>query len=305
LIPQFYQVRKFNTDQFTEGARLVLWGYFMKVVVSDRLATYVDSVFNNIGQHNSSSLIIASVFFSFQIYCDFGGYSNIAVGCAKIMGFDLMTNFRRPYMATSVTDFWRRWHISLSTWFRDYLYIPLGGNRCSKKRNYFNLLITFVVSGLWHGASWTFIIWGGINGLFQIVIDKIAKNIRKRIQLFLKTDRYQTIVYYFNILFTFILITIAWVFFKARTVSDAFLLFERVLFHPGPLFIVPMQALVYGSAFLIVLIISDFIQEKNKGKHFFLESESAVVRYISYLSIVILILLFGVFDGSQFIYFQF
>jgi D-alanyl-lipoteichoic acid acyltransferase DltB (MBOAT superfamily) len=305
LIPQFYQIHKFNTNYFTEGARLILWGYFMKVVVSDRLATYVDSVFNNIAQHNSSSLIVASVFFSFQIYCDFGGYSNIAIGCAKIMGFDLMTNFRRPYMAASVTDFWRRWHISLSTWFRDYLYIPLGGNRCSKKRNYFNLMVTFVVSGLWHGASWTFVIWGGINGLFQILIDKTFKNTRNRIQSFLRMDRYRTVVYYLNVLFTFILITIAWVFFKARTLSDAFLLFDRVLSHHGPLFTVPMQALMYGSIFSIVLIVSDFIQEKNDGKHFFLENERAIVRYISYLLIVILILMFGVFDGSQFIYFQF
>ena len=168
LLPQFYKKRNFDLSKATDGMRQILWGYFMKVVVADRLALYVDVVYNNVEMHNSITLLLATVLFSFQIYCDFAGYSNIAIGTAKIFGFQLMDNFKRPYFATSITDFWRRWHISLSTWFRDYVYIPLGGNRVSKFRHYSNLFITFVISGLWHGANWTFIIWGALHGFYQI-----------------------------------------------------------------------------------------------------------------------------------------
>lgn len=161
LLPQFREKHVFNTSMAIDGLKLMLWGYFMKVVVADRLAVYVDAVYNNVDQHNGTSLLLASILFSFQIYGDFGGYSLIAIGAAKIMGFRLMTNFKRPYFATSIKAFWSRWHISLSTWFKDYLYIPLGGNRVSRKRHYYNLFVTFLVSGVWHGANMTFVIWGG------------------------------------------------------------------------------------------------------------------------------------------------
>lgn len=304
LLPQFHRINNFSTSNFTEGARLVLWGYFMKVVISDRLAIYVDLVYNNISYHNSITLIVASIFFAFQIYCDFGGYSNIAIGCAKIMGYDLMTNFRRPYLSTSVTEFWRRWHISLSTWFRDYLYIPLGGNRCSKKRNYFNLLTTFIVSGIWHGANWTFIVWGALNGVFQ-VYEKMTFRTREKLSNSLKLYRISTLVYIFNVVLTFIVITITWVFFRADTIGDALVVFERILNIRGALYTVPLQALLYGTFFTVILIVSDVLQERNNEKHFFLENKYRFVRYATYLSIVILILLFGVFDSSRFIYFQF
>ena len=169
LLPQFKVKHYLNREDITTGLRWMLWGYFMKVVVADRLALYTDAVFGNIAHHTGVSILVAAVLFTFQIYCDFAGYSFIALGCSRIMGFRLIVNFARPYMATSVQDFWRRWHISLSTWFRDYLYIPLGGSRCSKWRTRMNLMITFVVSGLWHGANWTFVIWGGLNGLFQVI----------------------------------------------------------------------------------------------------------------------------------------
>jgi D-alanyl-lipoteichoic acid acyltransferase DltB (MBOAT superfamily) len=304
LLPQFHRIHHFDTPNFTQGMRLILWGYFMKVVLSDRLAIYVDLVYDNIPSHNSITFIVASVFFAFQIYCDFGGYSNIAIGCAKIMGFELMTNFNRPYSSASVTEFWRRWHISLSTWFRDYLYIPLGGNRCSRKRNYFNVLITFTISGLWHGANWTFVIWGALNGIFQ-VIEKILTGFRKKLLVFFKLSKTPRIIHCFNVFVTFIVITITWIFFRAKTLGDAMQIFDRILSVPGGLFRVPMQALSYGSFFILLLIISDFLQEKNNGRHFFLENKYSWVRYISYLTVVILILLFGVFDSSRFIYFQF
>ena len=174
----------------------------MKIVVADRLAIYVNSVYNNVEHHSSITLIFATVFFAIQIYCDFGGYSNIAIGCAKIMGFDLMTNFKRPYFAQSCAEFWSRWHISLSTWFKDYVYIPLGGNRGGAFKNYRNLFITFLVSGLWHGANWTFVVWGALNGVYQIVFKVlgIAPNRNK--------DRKSPVRYSLNVFLTFFLMIV-------------------------------------------------------------------------------------------------
>jgi D-alanyl-lipoteichoic acid acyltransferase DltB (MBOAT superfamily) len=220
------------------------------------------------------------------------------------MGFDLMTNFKRPYLSSSVVEFWRRWHISLSTWFRDYLYIPLGGNRCSKKRNYFNVLVTFTVSGLWHGANWTFIIWGALNGIFQL-IEKISANFRARFLTFFKLSKIPKIVHLFSILITFVLVTIAWVFFRAENLNVAMFVFDKMLNDSGPVNTIPLQALLYGSFFILLLIISDCLQEWNGDKHFFLENKYSWVRYTTYLFLIVVILLFGVFDSSRFIYFQF
>lgn len=168
---------------------MMLWGFFMKLVVGDRAGIYVDTVFGNWEMHNGTSLIIATFLYTMQIYCDFAGYSLIAIGCARVLGFKLMDNFNRPYFATSVTEFWRRWHISLSTWFRDYLYIPLGGSRTGKWRTYRNLFITFLVSGLWHGAAYTFVIWGAYHGLLQI-LEKVSKNLKIRTFSFLRISGY-------------------------------------------------------------------------------------------------------------------
>lgn len=169
LLPQFKQKHTFSYENVMAGVRLMLWGYFLKLVLADRCAIYVDAIYNNAAHHNGGSYLLASLFFPFQIYGDFSGYSLTAIGAARVLGFNLMENFRRPYFATTVTDFWRRWHISLSTWFRDYVYIPLGGNRVSKARCHLNIMITFFVSGIWHGANWTFIIWGTIHGALQCV----------------------------------------------------------------------------------------------------------------------------------------
>jgi D-alanyl-lipoteichoic acid acyltransferase DltB (MBOAT superfamily) len=169
LLPQFREAHTFNYDRVASGLKLMTWGMFKKVVIADRLAVFVDAVYNSPGEYAGLPVIIATYFFAFQIYCDFSGYSDIAIGAARVMGIDLMDNFRRPYFSKSIGEFWRRWHISLSTWFRDYLYIPLGGNRVSKVRWLANLMIVFVVSGLWHGAAWTFVIWGGLHGMYLIV----------------------------------------------------------------------------------------------------------------------------------------
>ncbi|MDR1880631.1 MAG: MBOAT family protein [Tannerellaceae bacterium] len=304
LLPQFHSPHTFSTDNVTQGLRLMLWGYFMKVVIADRLSVYVNAAYNNLPYHNGTTLLLATFFFAFQIYCDFGGYSNIAIGCAKIMGFELMTNFRRPYLAVSITDFWRRWHISLSTWFKDYLYIPLGGNRCSKRRHYYNLFITFVVSGIWHGANWTFVAWGALNGGFQI-IEKAVSGFNKKAFPFLRISNYPKLIHVMQVLITFGLISTMWVFFRANNITDAFLVFDKILFRQGSLLSNNIDAFSYCLFFTFALIISDIFQERNNGKHILLENNRAFVRYFSYIAITLTILAFGVFDSSQFIYFQF
>ena len=188
LLHQFYEKHEFDCNRVVEGLKIILWGLFMKIVIADRIAIYVNAVYNNSEQHSGKSLALATVFFAFQIYCDFAGYSNIAIGTAKVMGFKLMTNFNRPYFSRSISEFWKRWHISLSTWFRDYLYISLGGNRVSIPRWYLNLFLVFTISGLWHGANWTYIIWGSLNG-FYLVFAIITEKWRKRFKQLIGLDQ--------------------------------------------------------------------------------------------------------------------
>ena len=236
----------------------------MKVVVADRITLYVDPIFNNLDNHSGISVLLAAALFSLQIYCDFGGYSYIAIGCGKAMGFNLMTNFERPYMANSVSEFWRRWHISLSTWFKDYVYIPLGGNRCSIWRNRLNLLITFTVSGLWHGANWTFVVWGFLNGLFQIIDKKLKVK---------------------SVILTFILMTIAWTFFRANTMDDAIQALGMMFIPSGELYLPQMSLLLYIIMGITILIFCDIIEER-KGRHPLLENRYIIVRYISLLCLL-------------------
>lgn len=298
LLPQFEEKHPFNTANITAGLRMMLWGYFMKVVVADRLGLYTSAVFGNLHYHTGSTILLAAVFFSLQIYCDFAGYSYLAWGTAKAMGFNLIVNFERPYMSRSVTEFWRRWHISLSTWFRDYVYFPLGGSRCGKWRNRFNLMVTFLVSGLWHGANWTFVVWGGLNGAFQVV--------GKAIPSFKKSENkiIETLHRWWDIIVTFVLMTIAWVFFKSNTIADAGYAVKTMLIPTGKLYVPQMSIMLYCLLGVFVLVLSDILWEK-KGKHPFLESNCIAVRFASYLGFAMLILLLGVFDGGQFIYFQF
>ncbi|MBK8139117.1 MAG: MBOAT family protein [Chloroflexi bacterium] len=222
LLPQFYVDHRFDYARTVEGFRYILWGAFKKLVIADRLAIYVNAVYNSADDYSGLTLINATVFFAFQIYCDFSGYSDIAVGAAKIMGFDLMVNFRQPYLSQSIREFWRRWHISLSTWFRDYLYIPLGGNRKGFGRMLGNLFVVFVISGLWHGANWTFLIWGALHG-GMIVVESIGarRSWGKRVPHLARWAA------------TFVLVCIAWVFFRANTVEDAFHVLGNILDFSG------------------------------------------------------------------------
>jgi D-alanyl-lipoteichoic acid acyltransferase DltB (MBOAT superfamily) len=304
LLHQFYEQHRFELNRVAEGLKLILWGFFMKLVVADRLALYVDAIYSNPERHSSISLITATVFFAFQIYADFAGYSNIAIGSARVMGFKLMTNFNRPYFSKSIAEFWKRWHISLSTWFRDYLYIPLGGRRVAVPRWYLNLLVVFLVSGLWHGASWNFIIWGGLNGLFLLATIAAAPWTGKlRRQLIASGQgRLYTLL---QILITFGLICITWVFFRAATLSDAWLILQRICTAGGPLFADWSAVMLYSLGAILFLVAVEYKDEFHRGSLSFMNHRLAVVRYGTYTTLIMAILLFGVFDGGQFIYFQF
>lgn len=219
MLPQLRKQHAFDYDRIVSGLRLILWGAFKKIVIADRLAIYVNFIYNDVDQYSGLPLLVATFFFTFQIYCDFSGYSDMAIGSARIFGIDLMTNFRQPYFAISLRDFWRRWHISLSTWFRDYVYIPLGGNRVSWLRQALNLLVVFVVSGLWHGAGWTFVVWGAIHGAFVVVETALVNS---------SLNRYTLNIWLRRIL-TFVIVYVTWIFFRANSLDDAVYILSNLL----------------------------------------------------------------------------
>lgn len=223
LIPQLESPRAFRYDQATYGLKQMAWGYFKKLCVADLVGAYVDLVYGNLSGHRGFSLVIAALFYSLQIYCDFSGYTDIAIGAAKLFGIDLMVNFRSPYFSSSVKEFWSRWHISLSSWFRDYLYIPLGGNRKGKFRQQVNVLATFLVSGLWHGASWTFVLWGGLHGAAQVIENLSAKGGRKP-----EAESKRTAGWALRVCAVFLFVTSAWVFFRAQSIQDAAYVFRNM-----------------------------------------------------------------------------
>lgn len=220
LLKQFHDEKQFDYYQTTYGLKLLVWGFFKKLVIADNLAICVNKVFDNVYEYSGLSLIVVAVFFTIQIYCDFSGYTDIANGIAKMLGINGMKNFDSPYFSHSMQDFWRRWHISLSTWFRDYVYIPLGGSRVKKFRHYVNLMITFLLSGLWHGANWTFIIWGGLHGLL-LVIATMTSTWKKKWYNNLRLSEDNFIIYWLKVAITFSLVCFAWIFFRANTIGDA------------------------------------------------------------------------------------
>ena len=294
LLKQFKEEHQFDYDYAMSGFKLMLWGYFIKLCMADRAAIYVDNVFNNINSHEGYSTLIASIMFTIQIYGDFAGYTFIALGCARIMGFSLNDNFRRPYFAVSITDFWRRWHISLSTWFRDYVYFPLGGSRTTKAKTYRNLMITFGISGLWHGANWTFIVWGLLHGIAQCV--ERALGLHKR-----ELHSWNKLL---HILATLFIVNIAWVLFRANTISDAVIAVQQ-MFSPSDF------TLVNGkfTAFLVLIVIfivfvKETIEEFNSNTSS-TSNNPLLSNYIWPIFLLVCIGLLGVFDGGQFIYFQF
>ena len=296
LLPQFHEKHSFSYRNAAEGLRQMLWGFFMKLCVADVLAEFVNAVYNNVSQHNGTSLVLATVLFAFQIYCDFGGYSNIAIGAARVMGFRLMENFRSPYLSSGVGEFWKRWHISLSSWFKDYVYIPLGGSRVGKVRHLANLMITFLVSGLWHGAYWTFLLWGLLHGIYQV-----ADVMRRR--LFGTIETKSLTLRLLGIALCFVLVDFAWIFFRANTVGDAFDIVGKIFTDFGRPYI-NITSLSLGGVGLCILIIKELSEYFGWRLHA-IHSSNIIIRYATVILLVCYILIFGSLDGDQFIYFQF
>ena len=298
VIPQLKAMRPyFNYSKAVEGLKMLLWGMFMKVVVADRVALYVDTVFPSYMNYTGVTCFVASILYTIQIYTDFAGYSLMAIGVGKTLGFELTENFRRPYFAVSVTDFWRRWHISLSTWLKDYVYIPLGGSRCSKLRIYWNIFVTFLVSGIWHGANWTFIVWGIWHGLFQIVEKAIGQ----------QKCEYGWFGKSIKIAVTFLLVNFAWIFFRMPSLGDAVGMIGRIfdLSLPKTLYVSGMTDLAFVVMGVLLLLIKDVRDEYFPMRMQLMNSRYAVVRWSGYLLIMVAILLTGVFGADQFIYANF
>ncbi len=297
LLHQFHQRKYFDLSRLQDGLSLALWGLFKKVVVADSLAIYTDTVYDAHSHHSGASLLVATYCFAFQIYCDFSGYSDIARGVSRVYGIELMNNFDAPYLSKSISEFWTRWHISLSTWFRDYVYIPLGGNRVSLGRNFFNLFFVFLLSGFWHGANWTFIVWGGLHGLY-LIAGRLWAISRKRLGMAGEPSLLRQML---AILLTFHLVLIAWVFFRAKDVATAFDITRRMLTPTGQVFYDPI--LVQCALGVLIVIGSDWLIRRTD---FWNNLNSyPVTRFAACLAMLFGISLLGVENGSQFIYFQF
>jgi alginate O-acetyltransferase complex protein AlgI len=315
MMHQFYEEHSYSYHRIRNGLLLMLWGYFQKVLVADRLALLVNTVYNDPQNYKGFEIIIATVFYAFQIYFDFSSLSDIAIGACEVLGFRISKNFERPYFSKSIKEFWRRWHISLCSWFKDYLYIPLGGNRRGKLRTYINIMIVFLVSGLWHGAAINFVIWGGLHGIYQIAGD-ILQPIRKKAFKAFNIKKHALSYRIFQILFTFMLVDFAWIFFRANKFSDAVILLKNMMyFNPwvftdGSLYNLGLNSKNFLVAVLgiSVILIVNLIQ-RTKSVRIQLYKQDAIFRWALYLTVVVIILIFGIYgpdyNAKQFIYMQF
>ncbi|MDM8543757.1 MBOAT family O-acyltransferase [Desulfococcaceae bacterium HSG9] len=300
FLPQILSTREIKSEYISNGCRLILWGLYKKIVVADRLGVYVDSVYGNIVNHSGLTFQVATIFFAFQIYCDFSGYSDIARGLSNLMGFNLVLNFQTPYFSRNIKEFWQRWHISLSTWLRDYLYIPLGGNRSVKSKTFRNVMVRMLLGGLWHGANWTFIVWGAVHGIY-IILGKLINSYKDNNM----NTSYRN-VFLNSRLLVFYFICITWVFFRSNSLSEALYILENFFNFKEPLFTSgrAIEHLFYGLfGIFIVLLIEGRYMNHASGEIFFISS--TIRRWAMYYAILFSILLFGVFENEGFIYFQF
>lgn len=316
LIPQLHQDRQFNPDFIKEGFKLIILGYFKKLVVADRLSIYVNAVYDNSEFHNGTTLLIATIFFAFQIYADFAGYTDIALGSAKLFGFDMTGNFRRPYLATSVKDFWDRWHITFSTWLRDYIFLPIAyfiAHKLNDKRflgipaNFWSytiaILSTFIICGIWHGVGWTYLIWGMLFGIF-LSFSNATKNIQKRLRTSFGVSKTSNWYRTYSIVLTFSLVLFAWVFFRAATIADALSIISKFFTMSGQIFYQPSE-LAFAVIAIGSLLAIDLKMEFFPGWFPVLDNRQFGIRLAGIALLIVMILLLGVFDGGQFIYFQF
>ena len=304
MFPQFKAEKKIDYSLVSQGLKLMLWGYFMKLVVADRLGIYVDAVYDNIPEHNGTSFLFTAILYPFQVYADLGGYSLIAIGTAKILGMNVMHNFNRPFFATSMSEFWRRWHISLITWLTDYVYTPLSF--AFRRRGVWGivtaLMITFFISGIWHGAKLTFLVWGIMQGVFlcaEALSNKQKSQFEKKYNLE-KNGVYITI----SCLITFLLFASSQIFARSTTINDALVIYSKILFQHGLLY-VDMTTLAYALAGLIILLVKEFMEEFFPNKIVLFKNKSVVVRFSTYLMVLFIVLYFGVLNSTQFIYFKF
>jgi D-alanyl-lipoteichoic acid acyltransferase DltB (MBOAT superfamily) len=307
LLHQFWEVHQFDYDLVNRGLKTMAWGFFKKLVIADRLALYVNDVYAAPTAYNGLQLSIATFFFAYQIYCDFSGYSDIAIGTAQVLGFRLMQNFDTPYYSRSISEFWRRWHISLSTWFKDYLYIPLGGARVGRGRLVFNLMVTFAVSGLWHGANWTYVVWGIVNGVY-IVVGRFTRTWRDSAFRAVGMDPEGRMRNSIGLAVTFLLTCLAWIVFRARNMGDTWYIVTHIArgwnFHQIATEQFYMRQFPAAVGALVLL---EVIQQLNK--HGALSERiswlPAVGRWTVYAGFAMIVVLFGVYREAQFIYFQF
>lgn len=312
LLPQFFEQKTISRSDISDGLKQMIWGFFKKVVIADRVALLVNQVYSSPESYPGFASILATFFFAIQIYCDFSGYSDIAIGSARMMGFRLMENFRKPYFAKSISEFWSRWHISLSTWFRDYVYIPLGGNRVSKPRWMFNIMITFVVSGFWHGANWTFLIWGALHGMY-LLAEKYVRDVAS----FGLLGKFSAPL---AVASTFVLTCFAWIFFRSESVSDAIFIIQNLLSNPGYVLLLPQDLFIERSYLfslglrefeffvaicsILILAVVDY-KSRNQTIVSWLNSKGYFRRVSFVYLIFMLTLMFGEFNQNEFIYFQF
>lgn len=316
LLEQLKKKHLFSFERMREGLLVILWGFFLKLVIADRTAVFVDAVYNNYQEYGGCYLLVATILFGIQIYCDFFGYSTIAVGAAHILGIRLMENFDSPYLAQSVAEFWRRWHISLTSWFRDYLYIPLGGNRKGRGRKYLNIMIVFLASGLWHGAEWSFVLWGGLNGLYQVV-GELIRPVRAVVIRKLRLNPESIGSKAVKVIFTFTLVDFAWIFFRAPTIQDAFGIIRNMftVFNPwvlwdGSLYQLGMDQHNFCLMLLAIgiLALADVMKRKECNIYGILLKQDLWCRWFCYLVALFVVVILGRYGtsyGSTFIYFQF
>lgn len=307
LLHQFHEVHYFDYERITSGLKRMAWGFFKKLVIADRLALYVNDVYAAPQQFTGLQLTIATVFFAYQIYCDFSGYSDIAIGSARVMGFRLTENFKRPYASRSISEFWQRWHISLSTWFRDYVYIPVGGNRVSRLRHSANLLLTFGISGLWHGANWTYVIWGLLNGVY-LIVGESTRDTRRRLRGGLSFPGSVLAGRALAILGTFALTCVGWVVFRAKNMEDAWYILTHLsknwdFWQIGTEQFL-MRQMPVALLSILLLEVAEFVHARSSLTEM-LAKFSLPTRWAVYSSFFLAVVMFGVYRKAQFIYFQF
>ncbi|MGM0622232.1 MAG: MBOAT family O-acyltransferase, partial [Bacteroidota bacterium] len=304
LVPQFLKKRTFDPGNASDGIRQMLWGFFKKIVIADNAAVYANEIFANYGDHTGGTLLLGAVLFGFQIYGDFSGYSDIAIGTARLFGFSLMQNFAFPYFSRDIAEFWRRWHISLSTWFRDYVYIPIGGSRVSRLKQIRNVFVIFLVSGFWHGANYTFIAWGAAHALLFVPLLVFNKN-RRYTEHIENRELLRNPQIILKIFLTFLLVTVAWIFFRAQTIGDAFQyigqMIQTLFESPVKKFNISAQPVFFA---VILMLILEWINRKEEhGLQ--IKNWPVVARWSVYVFIALFIFMYGKFEQTEFIYFAF